>query len=347
MPLYIKGIGTVSPQLPWKRGQPAEEVVHYSGDRLSCKEPDYSRYVDVRQLRRMSRIIKMGIAAGYDALQEAGVQVPNGIITGTSYGCLEDTGIFLTKMIESRENALNPTPFIQSTHNTIGSQVALLLQCQGYNQTYTQRAFSFENTLVDAMMELEDRPGQDLLAGCADEITATSHAILNRFQLYSALSDNVELLKANRSSTLNGEGAVYFVLSGQPERAAASIESVKTVFKGDWQQTESGILEALGNHRPEEMDIVLLGRSGDTRYDEIFQKTSGMFPESTIGIFKHLCGEFPTAIGLATAWAARMIESETIPPVMIEQDRKRSPRNILIINSYFGIYQSMIRLRAC
>ena len=62
------------------------------------------------------------------------------------------------KMVDSNESALNPTPFIQSTHNTIGSQIALLLQCQGYNQTYTQRAFSFENVLLDAILELKENP---------------------------------------------------------------------------------------------------------------------------------------------------------------------------------------------
>jgi 3-oxoacyl-(acyl-carrier-protein) synthase len=107
----------------------------------------------------MSKILKMGVASGTLALREAGITAPDGIITGTGYGCLEDTGTFLTKMIEGRETALNPTPFIQSTHNTIGSQIALLLQCQGYNQTYTQRAFSFENVcLTLSLIKGQSRP---------------------------------------------------------------------------------------------------------------------------------------------------------------------------------------------
>src|SRR6187401_270737 len=175
MAVYIKGMGNISPQKTWGDDPLLADPSDYSGSKLSCIEPDYGQFVDVKQMRRMSRIIKMGVAAGTRALREAGVTTPNGIITGTSFGCLEDTGVFLTKMIENRENALNPTPFIQSTHNTIGSQIALLLQCQGYNQTYTQRAFSFEHSLIDAILELKENADQHMLVGGVDEITSYSH----------------------------------------------------------------------------------------------------------------------------------------------------------------------------
>ena len=150
--MFINGIGAISPQLTEVTGNTVlQNPIDYQGDRLSCIEPDYPTYIDPRHLRRMSRILKMGVAASVMALREAGVMSPDGIITGTGYGCLEDTGIFLRKMIDHREQALSPTPFIQSTHNTIGSQIALILNCQGYNQTYTHEGLSFETSLLDAM----------------------------------------------------------------------------------------------------------------------------------------------------------------------------------------------------
>src|SRR5688572_19125260 len=109
--IYIKGIGNISPQKTWDESALLTQPLVYAGDRLICHEPDYTKYIEPKQLRRMSRIIKMGVAAGSIALKEAGLTAPNGIITGTAYGCLEDTGIFLTKMIENKEHALNPTPF--------------------------------------------------------------------------------------------------------------------------------------------------------------------------------------------------------------------------------------------
>ena len=93
----------------------------------------------------MSRIIRMGVAAAMECLQEADVKKPDAIITGTAYGCLEDTGLFLAKMVENNEEMLTPTAFIQSTHNTVGAQVALMLSCHHYNNTFVHRGFSFES----------------------------------------------------------------------------------------------------------------------------------------------------------------------------------------------------------
>jgi 3-oxoacyl-[acyl-carrier-protein] synthase II len=113
--MYIRSTGNVSPQGSF------DQLLHapasYSGDKLSCMEPDYSSFIDPKQIRRMSRIIKMGVAAAFDCLKDTGVSVPDAIITGTAYGCLADTDIFLTRLIENNEELLSPTAFIQSTHN--------------------------------------------------------------------------------------------------------------------------------------------------------------------------------------------------------------------------------------
>ena len=129
MGAFINGIGNISPQSTFGNNDLLSSIKSYSDNRLTAIEPDYSEWIDPKLLRRMSRIIKMGVASAMCTLKEASIEKPDAIITGTAYGCLEDTGIFLSKMITNKEQALNPTPFIQSTHNTIGSQIALLLQC--------------------------------------------------------------------------------------------------------------------------------------------------------------------------------------------------------------------------
>ena len=100
MKLYIRAAGNISPQKTFGTSAFLDEVVEFAGNRLNCVEPDYKTYIDPKLIRRMSRIIKMGVAAAMDCLQESGVAVPDAIVTGTAYGCLEDTGIFLSKMVE-------------------------------------------------------------------------------------------------------------------------------------------------------------------------------------------------------------------------------------------------------
>ena len=127
MSIFINGIGAISPQGDLGKGDQLLAVpMNYSKDRMMCIEPEYAQYIDPKFLRRMSRILKLGTASSIMALADAGIKIPDAIITGTGYGCLEDTITFAKKMIENKEHALNPTPFIQSTHNTIGSQIALL-----------------------------------------------------------------------------------------------------------------------------------------------------------------------------------------------------------------------------
>jgi 3-oxoacyl-(acyl-carrier-protein) synthase len=352
MAIYIKGMGNISPQKSWGEGALLSHPSDHKGDRLSCLEPDYTLYINAQSLRRMSRIIKMGVAASAMALQEAGIQAPNGIITGTSYGCLEDTGIFLGKMVENRELTLNPTPFIHSTHNTIGSQIALLIKCQGYNQTYTQGAFSFENSLLDAILELKDNPNQSMLVGGVDENTVHSHTIQKRFGIFrDGLASNLNLFNVPAAGTIDGEGAAYFVLSGEKgNRDKVSIDSVTTFYKPTHQALLKGIEQFIksATSYAGDIDLVLLGKCGDQKLDLVTETISNsLFSSSLIGLFKHLCGEYPTASAFAMWLGARMIQDQHIPDVVAAGKVDRPLRTILIYNPYFGQYHSLILLRAC
>jgi len=158
---------------------------------------NYEQWIDSRQLRRMSNVMKFGVAAALMALKNAGVEKPDAIIAGTGLGCLQDTGTFLTQLVRENEGVLNPTPFMQSTHNTIASTIAIMLQCDGYNCTYTQNEFSFEHALIDAMLQLELKPDQKILVGGFDEATEDSRLIFERLGIDGPL-----------------EGAAWAVISG-------------------------------------------------------------------------------------------------------------------------------------
>jgi hypothetical protein len=352
MAVYIKGMGNISPQKSWGDGALLSEPCDYKGNRLSCIEPDYTQYITAQSLRRMSRIIKMGVTASAMALQEAGIVTPSSVITGTSLGCLEDTGVFLGKMLENKELALNPTPFIHSTHNTIGSQIALLLNCQGYNQTYTQGAFSFESALLDAILELKDNPNQSILAGGVDENTANLHAIQKRFGIFrDAPASSLDLFNLPVAGTINGEGAAYFVLSGEKgSQDKVAIDSVSTLYAPSYPVLLNGIKQFIesASLQPGDIDLVLLGKCGDLKLDAVTETISNaLFSSSLTGLFKHLCGEYPTASAFALWLGIRMIQAGQIPDRVVTRNVDRPLRTVLIYNPYFGKYHSLILLRAC
>ena len=165
-----------------------------------CEEPfDFKELVaDASLRRRMSRIVKMGVACGLKCAEDLLSDSIDGIVTATGLGCLGDTEKFMESIVVNNERLLNPTPFIQSTFNTIGGQIALLRGIHSYNVTYVHRGLSFESALIDAAMQVADGK-RNVLLGAVDEITASSADIQRRL----GMTRKYEL----------GEGANFFVLN--------------------------------------------------------------------------------------------------------------------------------------
>lgn len=352
MKLFIRSLGNISPQNTLGQSSLPAELVEYTTNRLRSVEPDYSKVIDVKLIRRMSRIIKMGVAAALQCLQDAGVKSPDAIITGTAYGCLDDTGVFLQKMVQNKEEMLTPTAFIQSTHNTIGAQIALLLKCNGYNNTFVHRGFSFESALLDAMMLLEEKTVDNVLVGGVDEITDFSFDITSRFGLYKRkISSNFELFNNSSKGTIAGEGAAFFLLNNQPsEYNYAVLDGVHTFYKpSDTNEIIRNIQSFLAEQSLsfQDVDLVLCGRNGDAKGDEAYDMINDLIPgETAVVPYKHLCGEYPTSTGFALWLAAATIKNGSMPHIF-DNPGKREIRRVLIYNHYQMIHHSLMLVSAC
>ena len=111
---------------------------------------DYKEYISPKEGRRMGKLMKAATLTSLMALREAGIECPDAIITATANGMLETSEKFLVDMVDNGEETLSPTLFMQSTHNTIGSAIAIRTKCHGYNITYTQGKDSMKWALRDA-----------------------------------------------------------------------------------------------------------------------------------------------------------------------------------------------------
>lgn len=161
--------------------------------------------------RRMSRVVKSGVAAGIESLLEFGTRAPiDAIITATGLGCIADSEKFLDGLIAGDETMLNPTPFIQSTFNTVGAQIALLRGLHCYNTTYAHRWTSFENALTDAALRIGAGWSRAVLVGAFDETTPSVEKVLQR-------------LRVAREG-MWGESSVFFVLTA--ERFDCSVAAI-------------------------------------------------------------------------------------------------------------------------
>lgn len=141
---------------------------------------DIRKYVKPLEARRMGKIMKCSLLSSLEALQQAGIEVPDSIITGTAYGCLENSERLMEQIKEEGEGMLKPTFFMQSTHNTIGSNIAIKTHCHGYNVTYTQESHSLEWAIRDAELLLRSGKVKNVLVGCHDESTPFFNTLLEK-----------------------------------------------------------------------------------------------------------------------------------------------------------------------
>lgn len=351
--MYIRATGNISPQKTFGH-RPLADVVAYTGNRLACIEPDYREFIDPKQIRRMSRIIRLGVAAAMECLQEAGVKSPDAIVTGTAYGCLEDTSSFLTKLVEFNEELLTPTAFIQSTHNTIGAQIGLLLQCNNYNNAFVHRGFSFESALLDGMLLLKEKEASNVLVGAIDEITNTSHAILNRLGLYKqGPVSNLDLYTAKTKGTIAGEGAAFFLMAAEPSPTDyAKLDGLHTFYKpGGIEAIEKQVKSFLDRHSVsiDQIDLIIAGKNGDVAGDAVYEQLAEtVFCNKKMINYKYLCGEYPTATGFAMWLGANILKQGTVPAALNAGGTANGKvKSILIYNHYLGIHHSLSLLSAC
>ena len=132
---------------------------------------EYGRYLPPMKARRMGRLQKRAIVTALKAMEEGGVGLPDGILNGTAMGCMEHTLQMLGGLHAEGETVCMPTAFMQSTHNTVASQIAIFTKNHGYNITYSHREISFELALQDAFLQLRTGRLRTALVCANDEET--------------------------------------------------------------------------------------------------------------------------------------------------------------------------------
>lgn len=126
-------------------------------------------YLSMMDTRRMGKLMKACLLSAFEALREVGIAAPDAIVTSTSEGMLEFSTQFLDDICTGKEEMLKPTLFMQSTHNTIGSAIAIRTKCHGYNITYSQGSDSLFWAERDARRLIERGEARTVLVCDFDE----------------------------------------------------------------------------------------------------------------------------------------------------------------------------------
>lgn len=330
--LYLHGSGSIAPAA----------AINEPVTKLLCQEPDYTAYIPPMQLRRMSKAVRMGIGASKACMQSTGITQPDALSIGTAMGCLADTEVFLSKMVAQEERMLTPTAFIQSTHNTVGGQIALLAGCYGHNMTYVHRGHSFEHAVINTKLYLQDHPGETLLTGGIDELTETSHLLMQRAGIYSAGAlTPAETITQETNGCIAGEGASFFTISETKGQARLKITGLHLFTAAD----PEAAYHELASQLPIEADLVLTGRNGDLNH-RFYDRLPALLPGAVFTSFKQYCGEYATASAFGLSLLFRGLESGVFPEGFFAGPAPARLERIALINHYCDHYSCWL-LEAC
>ena len=359
---YILSAKQISIQQPLSE-EWMQAPIHYDVPFTRSIDPSYKDYVSPIEARRMGKILKRAVATSKEALSSSGLAAVDAIITGTGYGCIENTEFFLDALSNEGEQLLKPTYFMQSTHNTISSLVAIQTKNHGYNVTYAHKSISFDSALQDAWWQFKLGKINSALVGGHDEMTETFYHILKKGGVMGHDEERC------------GEAAVSVVLSRKlvsqviepvemPSRDQSALRQAQgpqplcklTGFTMLHQPAMNALTDAVANmlqsagKRLVDVDFILTGISGNRENDKAYlEETKMLFGDKPLLHYKHLFGESFTASGLGFYVAAQCLKMGRVPAslfVKTSEISDKQPKCILLYNRSDGKNVSLTLLEA-
>lgn len=342
--VYINGMHSISPQPTFNNGFFDAELDNSKRDFLQIIAPNYKEYISPVKLRRMTKIIRLGLIGAIKSLEDAKQEDVDAIIVGSGYGNISDTQKFLNSIIENKERMLIPTSFVQSTHNIVSGSIALMLGNKNYNMTYTHHNLAFEMALLDAIMLIEEGSADTIMLAGIDEITQENYnskktagrwrkAPINPLEIFSNTVEN---------SCLPGESSCFFVMSKQQsENSYAYVADIEMFHKAEEIELSNHLMSfiARNNLNANDIDLIIGGFNGDSIYDNgQFDFLKSLFTSSAFAAYKQFVGEHPTASAFGLWLAAQILSGKPIDKHIwfLEKTKEQSEiKNIIIFQKSY------------
>ena len=301
-------------------------------------DPSFKEYVSPIEARRMGRIMKRALATSKEALKASGCNTVDAIMTGTGFGCIENTEFFLDALSNEGEQLLKPTYFMQSTHNTISSLVAIQTKNYNYNATYAHKGISFESALHDAWMQFHLGKIGSALVGCHDEMTETFYRIMKKGGVMG--QDDERCGEVAISVVLSSDGSSLRQAQGpQPLCRLTGLKMLHLPTMNNLMDAVTTMLQS-ADRSLADVDYILTGISGNHENDKAFlAETRTLFGDKPLLKYKHLFGENFTASGLGFYVAAQCLNAGRVPShlfVNASEASDKQPTCILLFNRSDG-----------
>lgn len=308
-----------------------ENPLEYSEDYVRAVDPDFKQFISAGDARRMGKLLKRALATSLSALQECGIENPDAIITGTGFGSIENTELFLDALVREGEQLLKPTQFMQSTHNTASSLIGIHTHCHGYNSTYSQKGFSFDSALYDAWMQFCIGRIKSALVGSHDEMSPVFSGFVRK-------AGHV------REGEICSEAAISVLLAENGDNAYCTLEGVK-LFDTPSEET---LRKVLADMTAGSIDAVMTGMSGNRDNDLWYGFLNAMLPGVPQLRYKPVFGVNFSSSATGFYSAACCIREGRIPAILTTDGKPLECRKgILVVNVVEGRHYSFSLLKPC
>lgn len=308
-----------------------ENPVSYTDSFVRAMDPDFKQFISAGDARRLGKLLKRALATSLSALQEGGITNPDAVITGTGFGSVENTELFLDAMVREGEQMLKPTQFMQSTHNTASSLISIHTHSHGYNSTYSQKGMSFDCALYDAWLQFRLGKIKTALVGGHDEMTP----------VFAGFMRKAEHVKEGE---ICSESAVSVLMSTeQRDNAYCTLEGVEILNRPDKEELVSAIQSLTDGKMP---SAILTGMSGNKDNDARYLFLKELYPEVPLLSYKHLFGVNFSSSAIGFYVAVCCLNKGFIPACLTEDAVQRKPDDgILTVNIVEGRHYSISFLK--
>ena len=300
--IYIQAAEQVSIQAPLSE-EWMNAPVSYDEPLVKAQNPAFRDYMAANEARRMGGLMKRALVTTLKVLKDTGIEHPDAIITGTCLGSLDYTERILDGMAENGEEALSPTYFMQSTHNTVGSALAIYTKTHGYNTTYSHGSISFDLTVQDAWMQMQLGKIKTALVGGHDEMTEAYFRKLQQVG-YVGVEGMVPCGEVAMSMLLTTDDQVDHL---------AELAGIRMSFRPSQEQLQQQLNDLLAEAgmTKDDISLVMTGMNGNPANDQLYQKTLAALnvyqPQMP---YKQLFGEHYTVSALGLYAAAHLLKAE-------------------------------------
>ena len=300
--VFIQAAEQVSIQEPLSE-QWMTEPLSYDEPLVKAQNPVFRDYMAANEARRMGGLMKRALVTTLKVLKETGIEHPDAIITGTSLGSLDYTERILDAMLENGEEALSPTHFMQSTHNTVGSALAIYTKTHGYNTTYSHGSISFDLTVQDAWMQMQLGKISTALIGGHDEMTEGYFSKLKQVNFVGV-----------EGMVPCGEMAMSMMLNTDPNvDRLAELAGIRISFRPSREQLQQQLdsLLAQAGMTLDDVSLVMTGMNGNPANDQLYKPMlETLLADKPTMDYKRVFGENYTASALGLYAAAHLLKQK-------------------------------------